>query len=89
MHPNSIPLPHYQHHLNQKHLTTPLTFLLHTPLNQLPLHLNTPSKSFLQYLSPLTSTIPQNIIHYNQQNPPIKHHKQITTIKPLPPKTFQ
>ncbi len=50
---------------------------------------NTASKSLLQYVSGLTSTIAQNIIDYREENGPIKHHKEISSIKRLGAKTFE
>ncbi|TIC98389.1 S1 RNA binding domain protein [Staphylococcus epidermidis FS1] len=51
--------------------------------------MNTASKSLLQYVSGLTSTIAQNIIDYREENGPIKHHKEISSIKRLGAKTFE
>ena len=50
---------------------------------------NTASKSLLQYVSGLSSTIAQNIIDYREENGPIKHNKEISKIKRLGAKTFE
>ena len=66
-----------------------LTFVVETAVNQVGVDVNTASKSLLQYVSGLTSTIAQNIIDYRERNGPIKHHKKISSIKRLGAKTFE
>ena len=61
---------------------------METAVNQVGVDVNTASKSLLQYVSGLTSTIAQNIIDY-RENGPIKHHKEISRIKRLGAKTFE
>ncbi len=78
--PKSIGVGQYQHDVNQKDLSSALTFVVETAVNQVGVDVNTASKSLLQYVSGLTSTIAQNIIDYKEENGPIKHHKEISRI---------
>ena len=87
--PKSIGVGQYQHDVNQKDLSRALTFVVETAVNQVGVDVNTASKSLLQYVSGLTSTIAQNIIDYKEENGPIKHHKEISRIKRLGAKTFE
>ncbi len=87
--PKSIGVGQYQHDVNQKDLSSALTFVVETAVNQVGVDVNTASKSLLQYVSGLTSTIAQNIIDYREENGPIKHHKEISSIKRLGAKTFE
>ncbi len=87
--PKSIGVGQYQHDVNQKDLSSALTFVVDTAVNQVGVDVNTASKSLLQYVSGLTSTIAQNIIDYREENGPIKHHKEISSIKRLGAKTFE
>lgn len=87
--PKSIGVGQYQHDVNQKDLSSALTFVVGTAVNQVGVDVNTASKSLLQYVSGLTSTIAQNIIDYREENGPIKHHKEISRIKRLGAKTFE
>ncbi|MDU6557376.1 MAG: Tex family protein, partial [Staphylococcus epidermidis] len=87
--PKSIGVGQYQHDVNQKDLSRALTFVVETAVNQVGVDVNTASKSLLQYVSGLTSTIAQNIIDYREENGPIKHHKEISRIKRLGAKTFE
>ncbi|OFS35891.1 RNA-binding transcriptional accessory protein [Staphylococcus sp. HMSC055B03] len=87
--PKSIGVGQYQHDVNQKDLSSALTFVVETAVNQVGVDVNTASKSLLQYVSGLTSTIAQNIIDYKEENGLIKHHKEISRIKRLGAKTFE
>lgn len=87
--PKSIGVGQYQHDVNQKDLSSALTFVVETAVNPFGVDVNTASKSLLQYVSGLTSTIAQNIIDYKEENGPIKHHKEISRIKRLGAKTFE
>ena len=87
--PKSIGVGQYQHDVNQKDLSSALTFVVETAVNQVGVDVNTASKSLLQYVSGLTSTIAQNIIDYREENGPIKHHKEISRIKRLGAKPFE
>ena len=87
--PKSIGVGQYQHDVNQKDLSSALTFVVETAVNQVGVDVNTASKSLLQYVSGLTSTIAQNIFDYREENGPIKHHKEISSIKRLGAKTFE
>ncbi|MBL7574147.1 RNA-binding transcriptional accessory protein [Staphylococcus saccharolyticus] len=85
----SIGVGQYQHDVNQKDLSNALTFVVETAVNQVGVDVNTASKSLLQYVSGLSSTIAQNIINYREDNGPIKHNKEISKIKRLGSKTFE
>lgn len=87
--PKSIGVGQYQHDVNQKELSNALTFVVETAVNQVGVDVNTASKSLLQYVSGLSSTIAQNIIDYREENGPIKHNKEISKIKRLGSKTFE
>ena len=65
--PKSIGVGQYQHDVNQKELSNALTFVVETAVNQVGVDVNTASKSLLQYVSGLSSTIAQNIIDYREE----------------------
>ena len=87
--PKSIGVGQYQHDVNQKSLEGALTFVVETAVNQVGVDVNTASRSLLQYVSGLSSTIAQNIILYREENGPIKHNKDIAKVKRLGAKTFE
>ncbi|MFH4926316.1 Tex family protein [Staphylococcus cohnii] len=87
--PKSIGVGQYQHDVNQKALEGALTFVVETAVNQVGVDVNTASRSLLQYVSGLSSTIAQNIILYREENGPIKHNKDIVKVKRLGAKTFE
>ena len=87
--PKSIGVGQYQHDVNQKELEQALTFVVETAVNQVGVDVNTASKSLLQYVSGLSSTIAQNIIDYREENGSIKHHSEISKVKRLGSKTFE
>ena len=87
--PKSIGVGQYQHDVNQKELESALTFVVETAVNQVGVDVNTASKSLLQYVSGLSSTIAQNIIDYREENGAIKHNKEISKVKRLGAKTFE
>lgn len=87
--PKSIGVGQYQHDVNQKELEQALTFVVETAVNQVGVDVNTASKSLLQYVSGLSSTIAQNIIDYREENGSIKHHSEINKVKRLGSKTFE
>lgn len=87
--PKSIGVGQYQHDVNQKALEGALTFVVETAVNQVGVDVNTASRSLLQYVSGLSSTIAQNIITYREENGAIKHNKDIAKVKRLGAKTFE
>lgn len=87
--PKSIGVGQYQHDVNQKELESALTFVVETAVNEVGVDVNTASKSLLQYVSGLSSTIAQNIIDYREENGAIKHNKEISKVKRLGAKTFE
>lgn len=87
--PKSIGVGQYQHDVNQKALEGALTFVVETAVNQVGVDVNTASRSLLQYVSGLSSTIAQNIILYREENGTIKHNKDIAKVKRLGAKTFE
>ncbi|OFQ92170.1 Tex family protein [Staphylococcus sp. HMSC065A08] len=87
--PKSIGVGQYQHDVNPKALEGALTFVVETAVNQVGVDVNTASRSLLQYVSGLSSTIAQNIILYREENGPIKHNKDIAKVKRLGAKTFE
>lgn len=87
--PKSIGVGQYQHDVNQKALEGALTFVVETAVNQVGVDVNTASRSLLQYVSGLSTTIAQNIIDYREENGAIKHNKDIAKVKRLGAKTFE
>jgi uncharacterized protein len=87
--PKSIGVGQYQHDVNQKSLEGALTFVVEKAVNQVGVDVNTASKSLLQYVSGLSSTIADNIIKYREEQGSIKHNKEIASVKRLGAKTFE
>ena len=79
--PKSIGVGQYQHDVNQKELSNALTFVVETAVNQVGVDVNTASKSLLQYVSGLSSTIAQNIIDYREENGPLNTIKKLAKLK--------
>lgn len=87
--PKSIGVGQYQHDVNQKALEGALTFVVEKAVNQVGVDVNTASKSLLQYVSGLSSSIAENIIKYREEQGAIKHNKEIASVKRLGAKTFE
>ncbi|AYU55693.1 Tex family protein [Staphylococcus debuckii] len=87
--PKSIGVGQYQHDVNQKSLENALNFVVETAVNQVGVDVNTASQSLLQHVAGLSPQIAQNIINYREENGALTHHKQISKVKRLGPKTFE
>ena len=87
--PKSIGVGQYQHDVNQKALENALNFVVETAVNQVGVDVNTASQSLLQHVAGLSPQIAQNIINYREENGALTHHKQISKVKRLGPKTFE
>ena len=87
--PKSIGVGQYQHDVNQKSLESALDFVVETAVNQVGVDVNTASQSLLQHVAGLSPQIAQNIIAYREENGALTHHKQISKVKRLGPKTFE
>ncbi|MEL0539126.1 Tex family protein [Staphylococcus debuckii] len=87
--PKSIGVGQYQHDVNQKSLENALNFVVETAVNQVGVDVNTASQSLLQHVAGLSPQIAQNIINYREENGASTHHKQISKVKRLGPKTFE
>lgn len=87
--PKSIGVGQYQHDVNQKSLESALDFVVETAVNQVGVDVNTASQSLLQHVAGLSPQIAQNIIDYREENGALTHHKQISKVKRLGPKTFE
>lgn len=85
----SIGVGQYQHDVNQKSLESALDFVVETAVNQVGVDVNTASQSLLQHVAGLSPQIAQNIIDYREENGALTHHKQISKVKRLGPKTFE
>lgn len=86
--PKHIGVGQYQHDVNQKLLTETLNNVVEDSVNTVGVNLNTASKSLLEYVSGINSTVSKNIIEYRKEKGVFKSRKELIDVKGLGPKTF-
>jgi protein Tex len=87
--PKSVGVGQYQHDVTQKKLSTSLTFVVETAVNQVGVNVNTASPSLLQYVSGLSKTIANNIVKKREEEGKFTTRTQLKKIPRLGSKTFE
>ena len=87
--PKSIGVGQYQHDVDQKRLKQKLEETVESCVNFVGVDLNTASKHLLTFVSGITPTIANNIIHYRDQQGAFQDRKQLLKVSKLGAKAFQ
>lgn len=86
--PKSIGVGEYQHDVNQKELTSALTFTVEKIVNDVGVNINTASPSILKYISGLNKKAIDSIIEF-KNNGPFSNREQIKKLKGISEKIFE
>lgn len=87
--PKSIGVGQYQHDVNQKKLTESLDFVVSKAVNSVGVNVNTASPAILKYISGITKTNIDKIIHYREENGKILSRQELVKKKVLSPKAYE
>lgn len=87
--PKSIGVGQYQHDVNQKRLTESLDFVVSKAVNSVGVNVNTASPAILKYISGITKTNIDKIIHYREENGKILSRQELVKKKVLSPKAYE
>ncbi len=87
--PKAIGVGQYQHDCPQKELDSALCAVVEDCVNAVGVDVNTASRSLLQQVSGLNSTIAKNIVTYREENGPFDSRAQLKKVPKLGPKAFQ
>lgn len=87
--PKSMGVGQYQHDMNQKRLEETLANVVTDCVNYIGVNLNTASKSLLNYVSGINSSIAENILQYKQENGVFKSREELLKVKKLGPKAYE
>ena len=86
--PKSIGVGEYQHDVNQKNLTSALTFTVEKIVNDIGVNINTASSSILKYISGLNKKVIEGIMEYKSKTP-FQSREEIKKIKGVSEKVFE
>lgn len=86
--PKSIGVGEYQHDVNQKNLSTALTFTVEKIVNDIGVNINTASSSILKYISGLNKKVIDGIMEYKSKTP-FQNRDDIKKIKGVSEKVFE
>lgn len=87
--PKAVGVGQYQHDVSQKQLADSLTFIVETAVNQVGVDVNTASASLLQYVSGLSKTVAENIVHARGENGQFTSRAQLKKVPRLGAKTYE
>ncbi|MCL2577252.1 MAG: RNA-binding transcriptional accessory protein [Defluviitaleaceae bacterium] len=87
--PKSIGIGQYQHDMNQKRLSTALSGVVETCVNNVGVDLNTASPSLLSYVAGVSPAIAKNILAFREENGKFKSRAQLLKVGKLGPKAFE
>ena len=87
--PRSIGVGLYQHDVDQKKLSTALTQVVESCVNQVGIDLNTASVALMKYISGLNSKTARFIVEYRQQQGPFKNREQLKKVQGIGEKSYQ
>ena len=87
--PKAIGVGQYQHDCPQKELDAALGNVVEDCVNAVGVDLNTASRSLLEQVSGLNSTISKNIVAFREENGPFANRSQLKKVPKLGPKAFQ
>ena len=87
--PKAIGVGQYQHDCPQKELDAALGNVVEDCVNAVGVDLNTASRSLLEQVSGLNSTISKNIVAFREENGPFANRTQLKKVPKLGPKAFE
>jgi protein Tex len=87
--PKAVGVGQYQHDVSQKKLSSSLTFIVETAVNQVGVDVNTASSSLLQYVSGLSKAVAENIVALREQNGKFTARTQLKKVPRLGAKTYE
>ncbi len=87
--PKAIGVGQYQHDCPQKELDAALNGVVEDCVNAVGVDVNTASRSLLQQVSGLNTSIAKNIVTYREENGPFSSRTQLKKVPKLGPKAFQ
>ena len=87
--PKAIGVGQYQHDVNQKRLTEMLGGIVETCVNTVGVDLNTASVSLLKYVSGITPSVAQNIVHMREEAGSFVSRAQLKKVPKLGNKAFE
>jgi uncharacterized protein len=85
----SIGVGQYQHDVNQTELKDSLDETVESVVNQVGVNLNTASRSLLQYVSGINSSVAQKIVEHRKENGKYKTRKAIKDVYGVGAKTYE
>lgn len=86
--PKSIGVGEYQHDVNQKELSSALTFTVEKIVNEIGVNINTASPSILQYISGLNKKAIDSIIAFKNKKP-FTEREEIKNLKGISEKIYE
>jgi len=87
--PRSIGVGMYQHDISQSQLTESLAGVVESVVNYVGVDLNTASRSLLEYVSGIKSSVASKIVAYREKNGRFATREQLRKVYGLGPKTFE
>ena len=87
--PKSIGVGQYQHDVDQRLLKEKLSDVVVSSVNRVGVEVNTASRQLLSYVAGLNDTIAGNIVHYRNENGPLKSRAELKKVSRLGPKAFE
>lgn len=87
--PKAVGVGQYQHDVSQKKLSSSLTFIVETAVNQVGVDVNTASASLLQYVSGLSKAVAENIVALRETEGKFTARTQLKKVPRLGAKTYE
>ena len=87
--PKSIGVGQYQHDMNQKKLSEPLSGVVEDCVNKVGVDLNTASAPLLSYISGISGTLAKNIVAHREENGSFTDRKELLKVAKLGPKAYE
>jgi uncharacterized protein len=87
--PKSIGVGQYQHDVDQDELKQSLHDVVTSCVNAVGVEVNTASKQLLAYVSGLSATVAENVVHYRAEHGPFKRRRDLLKVPRLGDKAFE
>jgi len=87
--PQSIGVGLYQHDVDQGALTSALSDVVESAVNQVGVDLNTASPALLEHISGLGPALADRIVAHRNEHGPFRTRRELLDVRGLGPKTFQ
>ena len=86
--PQHLGVGMYQHDVDSSKLTDALTTVVESVVNRVGVDLNTASKSLLEYVSGLSSSVSEKIVNHRTENGKFASRQELKDVYGIGPKTF-